>query len=202
MRPIYKTENYYEIIFTTFNKNTEIKTTEIPVKVFTLLEAQELINQRLDADIVEPKESEVYDIKIEPKDEILDKSIILGWEDARPGDYAIHIHSRNNISDRIEVGFDFYVAKLNRDGNTIVDRYYMCWHAYQGAFLISRYLEGSDSKDTNIPVLTIYDTILCPTINEIETEIGRKWAYLKIAKYARIYAIEDPGQEQINGIEV
>ena len=63
---------------------------------------------------------------------------------------TIHIHSKNNESSSIELGYDFYVAKLNRDKVLVVEKYYICWHAYQGAFLISQYQEGSSDKATNI----------------------------------------------------
>lgn len=205
MKPIYKTESYYEIKFTTHDKSMDIYHVSDAIKADSLANAQVIIDDKINTiktGLDDGGSIGLVNIEINPKEEVLDKSIILGWEDARPGDYAVHIHSKNNVNDTIEVGFDFYVAKLNRDGNTIVDRYYLCWHSYQGCFLITRYIEDSDDKNNNILILTIYDTRLFPSIDELDGNVFKQWAYSKVAKYASIYSLEEPNREQNKDVEV
>lgn len=205
MKPIYKSEKYYDISTVYYSKDNNISNQIDPTRVKTLDEVHDYIYNKitdLKVDQLAGITTEITDFHIDIQEEVVDYSIIVDWIDVRPGDYAIHIHSKNNVSDSIELGYDFYVGKLNRDKEIYVDKYFICWHAYQGVFLISRYNEGSDDKEANIPVLSIYDERLFPNLDELEIETGKKWLYSKVSKYASSFAIEDPNRDQTSGIEV
>lgn len=204
MKPVYKSEKYYNVSVVYYNPDTNIKTELDPVRFTIFDSAQDYINTKLEEykDEIGTTAVQLQEIHIVYNEAILDYSEIIDWIDTRPGDYAIHVNSKNNVSSSIELGYDFYVAKLDRNKAVIVDKYYICWHAYQGSFLISQYQEGSSDKSTNIPVLTIYDERLFPNLDEIETDIGKKWLYAKVAKFASPYAVEEPDREQSVNIEV
>lgn len=206
MKPIYKSTIYSLIQYTYKNIVTGDTSTSEEFKIYDMDNVLTHIENefnRVDTLRESGHMIEISNVKIDSGEEIIDYSTIIGWKDVRPGDYCIHINSKNNIESDNEIGFDFYVGKLNRNHQTYVDKYYMCWHAYQGVFLITRYLEDSADKESNVDVLTIYDERLYPHLNQIELSLGRKWAYLKIAKYAQLYAIEDTIPENYsNGFEV
>lgn len=174
MKPVYKSERYYVVTEEYYNTDTYTTTLTDGVIVKDKEELHDYISSELVKYQVLNSNLELQHINIEHKEEVLDYSEIIDWIDVRAGDYAIHIHSNNNESSSIELGYDFYVAKLDRNKAVIVDKYYICWHAYQGSFLISQYQEDSSDKSTNIPVLTIYDERLFPNLDEIETDIGKK----------------------------
>ena len=206
MIPVYQTTPKYTVKYSYKEISTEeiMNETEIVYSYERLLtriqEMMQINKERLDRGY----KYELYDINIDHEEEVIDNTIITEWREARPGDFAIHVHSPNNVSSNTEISLDFYVAKLSRyDKEVYVDKYNICWHAMQGVFLIARYpeLECIDKKRL-IEVLNIYDERTFSTINDQYKEIATKWIYSKIAKYAGLYALENPLKLSLSDIEV
>ena len=206
MKPIYKSEKYYSVSLVYYNPDINIKTEINPVKLNTFDAIQDYINTKLEEykEEMETTAAQLQEIIISYDEAILDYSEIIDWTDVRAGDYAIHVHSNNNVSNSTELGFDFYVAKLNKDKEVIVEKYYICWLSYHGSFSISQYQEGSSDKSTNIPIFTIYDNRVFSNLEDedFDPDTGKKWLYSKVAKYAAPFAVEDPNREQTAAIEV
>lgn len=195
MRPVFLSSVFYTIQYTYRDMTTGITSKS---EIFKVVD-NEAVKEHVDAEFIRIKGLreqeqmvEISNVQIDSGNEVTDYTTIVGWSDARPGDYYIHKDSLNNVSSDIELGYDFYVAKLNRDQEVFVDKYFICWHAYQGCFIITRYsTPTSNDKENNTDVLTIYDGRLIPTLNTLETEAGRRLTYLKIAKYAQLFSIEN-----------
>ena len=192
MKPVYKSSIYYTIQYTYKDTVTNDISKSDFFKVKDFADVQTHIDNEFERieNLREQQQQkiEIVNVQIESGQESIDYTTILDWEDARPGDYFIHEHSLNNIlNSDSEISYDFYIAKLNREQMVIIDKYNICWHSYQGSYIITQYMENSNDKTSNTDIMTIYNKRMTPILNELEIEQCIKKVKIKIYKYASLF---------------